>query len=383
MSTRPNTTLSVAVTVEQLWQPSPGGSGTYIRELTEALALRDDITLLGVGARHPSAPPDPWGLPSDLRLHLSRLPRVALYESWNTLRFPRAAPRAEHIDVLHATTWAIPPRTAPLVVTVHDLAFLREPAHFTARGNAFFRRALDIVRREADMVIAVSEATRADCLRAGIEPERVRVVHHGATVPDVPVTAVRAFRARHNLVRPYVFWCGTAEPRKNLEGLLAAYALVVASGNELDLVLAGPVGWGDASARLAQAAAALPAARVHRLGILSESDLHAGYAGASVFCFPSHWEGFGLPVLEAMSHGVPVVTSRGTAMAEICGTGALLADAADPVELARAIISAATDRHDALAANARVQAAAFTWQRCAAETTAAYRAAADRAGLSA
>jgi glycosyltransferase involved in cell wall biosynthesis len=366
------------MTTEQLWQPFPGGSGTYIRELATELVGRDDVDIVGLSARHTSGPPEPWSLPAGLRVESSALPRAVLYEAWNRLRAPRTARRAGAVDVVHATTWAIPPNSAPLVVTVHDLAFLREPDHFTRRGNSFFRRALDLVREEAAIVIAVSETTRDDCLGAGIDSDRIRVVHHGASVPDVTAVEVEQFRARQGLVRPYVLWCGTVEPRKNLEGLLDAYAFMLARGSDLDLVLVGPSGWGDSSSRLAHAAASLPADRVHRLGTLSHRDLHAAYAGARVFCFPSHWEGFGLPVLEALSHGVPVVTSRGTSMAEIGGSGALLADALDPVEIGVALLDAATARHDALATAAIEQAARFTWERCASETIAAYRAAAAR-----
>lgn len=365
------------MTVEQLWQPFPGGSGTYIKELASALTLRDDVDLVGMSARHSREPAAPWTVPSGLRVTGSRLPRVILYEAWSRFRSPRIAQHAKPADVLHATTWAVPQGFAPLVVTVHDLAFLRDPSHFTQRGNSFFRRALDIVRAEAAVVIAVSGTTRDDCIGAGIEPERIRVIHHGSTVPDVQPDEIAAFRARHGLTRPYVLWCGTLEPRKNLEGLLAAFGHVLAAGSDLDLVLVGPSGWGNASARLALAAAELPAERIHQLGTLAYRELHSAYAGARAFCFPSHWEGFGLPVLEAMSHGVPVVTSKGTAMAEISGAGALLVDPMKPPEIAAALLEAATTEHDRLSRSALTQSSAFTWQRCASETMDAYRAAAQ------
>ncbi|MGW6131526.1 glycosyltransferase family 4 protein [Cellulomonas sp. NPDC055163] len=364
--------LSVTLTVEQLWQPVPGGSGTYVRELAAALGARADVDVRGLSARH-GAPPDPsWSLPPGLDVVAAPLPRTALYEAWNRARLPRAGRGA---DVVHATTWAVPGTRVPLVVTVHDLAFLRSPEHFTSRGNAFFRRALDVVRREAAVVVTVSDATREDCERAGIAPERVRVVPHGVRVPAVGPDEVDRLRRRHGLDRPYVLWCGTVEPRKNLRTLLEAFRHVLDDDPGVDLVLVGPSGWGDASAETARAALALPEGRVHRLGSLSTADLHAAYAGARAFCFPSLWEGFGLPVLEAMAHGLPVVTSAGTATAEVAGDAGILVDPLDARALAEAIRTATADRHGELAARSRTRAGAFTWEACAAGTVDAYRAA--------
>ena len=386
--------MAVAMTVEQLWQPVPGGSGTYIRELAAALAARGDVTLTGIRARpsdpHASPPtpscaqgvqrpesPNPGpviDLPAVMQLHSSRLPRPALYESWLRLRRPRVpGPRP---DVIHATTWAVPPRSAPLVVTVHDLAFQRSPDHFTPRGVAFFNRALEITRREADVVIVPSQATRDDVVAAGIDPERVRVIPHGVAAPPVTEAGAATFRERHGLLRPYVMWCGAIEPRKNLGTLLAAFSRIVGDA-DLDLVLAGPDGWGGAAADLGRRRAALPADRVHVLGALSWADLHAAYTGARVFAFPSLWEGFGMPVLEAQAHGVPVVTSRGTSMAEVLGGGGLLVDASDDADLAASILAAAGERHDVLSLAARVNAARYTWPASAEAHLAAYRDAAE------
>ncbi|HEY0188621.1 MAG TPA: glycosyltransferase family 1 protein [Cellulomonas sp.] len=365
--------LDVVMTTEQLWQPTPGGSGTYVRELAAALLRRDDIALTGLHARH-AGPPDPsWSVPDGMGQIASRLPRQALYETWNRWRLPRSAGAA---DVVHATTWAVPPRSAPLVVTVHDLAFLRSPEHFTRRGAAFFTRALDVVRAQATRVLAVSGTTRDDCVAAGIDPTRIRVVPHGVRVPAVTGPDGLELRRRFGLTRPYLLWCGTVEPRKNVPGLLRAYAEAARRMPDLDLVLVGPDGWSGAPEEVTRALAALPADRVHRLGALSWADLHAAYAQARAFCYPSLWEGFGMPVLEAMSHGVPVVTSTGTSMAEVAGDAALLAPATDVDALADALVQATGDRHDELAAAAREHAAGYTWDRCAAATAEVYREAA-------
>lgn len=362
--------MRVALTVEQLWQPVPGGSGTYIVELAAALGGAG-ADVVGIAAAHRRPPP------ADLRpavpVRHAPLPRRLLYDAWDRLGLPRAEQLVRGADVVHATTWAVPPTRLPLVVTVHDVAFLRDPAHFTPRGVRFFTRALAHTRDRADVVVVPSEATATDCVAAGIERDRIAVVPHGVRVATPTPDAVAAFRAAHGLARPYVLWTGTREPRKNLPGLLAAFELVAAADPELELVLVGPAGWGEE--------AGVPAgvrARVHHLGRLSWPDLQLAYAGARAFCFPSLWEGFGMPVLEAMGHGVPVVTSAGTSMAEAADGAALLVDPRDAAQLAGAITAAAGPEHDRLGAAGRAVAARATWAAAATGTLAAYERATAR-----
>ncbi|MBO1750956.1 glycosyltransferase family 4 protein [Actinotalea sp. BY-33] len=364
------------MTVEQLWQPAPGGSGTYIVELARALVEAGEVELTGLAARRSGAPSA--DLPTEMAVHHAPLPRALLYESWLRRRGHGRRRDAASAAVLHATTWAVPPRRGPLVVTVHDLAFLRDPGHFTPRGNAFFRRALDVVRGEADVVVVPSQTTAEDCTEHGIEPERIRVVHHGVRIQEPQPGEVEEFRRRHRLERPYLLWCGTLEPRKNLAVLLDAYRALLDQDPDLDLdlVLVGPQGWGGAAADLARRSGTLPTGRLRLLGRLDEADLHRAYAGARTFCFPSTWEGFGMPVLEAMAHGVPVVTSAGTSMAEISTHGALLVDPTSPTDLAAALAEAAGEGHSRLAEAARTNAAGFTWARSAQLHVEAYRAAA-------
>lgn len=362
----------VALTVEQLWQRVPGGSGSYIQELVGALADRPDVSVTGLAARHPDS--DRRALPVPVRR--SGLPRQALYPAWNRLRRPRAERIAGPVDVVHATTWAVPGTRAPLVVTVHDLAFLAEPEHFTPRGNAFFRRALALVEAEAARVIVPSAATADACAAHGLDPARTVVVPHGVRTDPGAAGRVGAWRAERGLHRPYVLWCGTLEPRKNVEGLLSAFAGAVRAGADLDLVLVGPDGWGATADRVRTAIAAVGPDRVHLTGRLSDPDLQTAYAGARVFAFPSLREGFGMPVLEALAHGVPAVTGAGTPMAEFVGGGGLLVDPRDPDALADAVLAAAGPEHDRLAAGALAAAAGRTWADAAAATLGVYRAAA-------
>ncbi len=367
--------LSVAMTVEQLWQSTPGGSGTYIAELARALMTRTDISLTGLAARQSGTPTLP--LPSTMTVRHSPLPRPALYELWSRNRRRRTTSTRSggRPDVLHATTWAIPPHVAPLVVTIHDVAFLRDPGHFTPRGNAFFRRALQLARDEAEIVVVPSAVTATDCVSQGIDEARIRVIHHGVRAPVVSALESQQFRDTHGLHRPYVMWCGTLEPRKNLSTLLDAYGALLDEAPDLDLVLVGPAGWGGSADEVESRVRRLPAGRAHLLGRLDLPDLHRAYAGARAFCFPSTWEGFGMPALEAMAHGVPVVTSAGTSMAEISPEGAILVDPASADEIAAGLTAAAGSRHDELAAAAANNAARFTWERSARLHVEAYRAA--------
>lgn len=358
----------VSLVVEQLWQPVPGGSGTYVRELANGLGAGDAVRVDGVRA---------WtrgsgraGLDPRVTLRTSALPRRALYESWRRLRSPRV-PGWRDADVVHATTWAVPPASSPLVVTVHDLAFVRDPGHFTPHGVAYFRDALAVTRGEAARVVVPSRTTAEDCVAAGIERDRLRVVPHGVSTRDVRREEVEDFCRRYGVTRPYVLWVGTLEPRKNLRSLLAAFAGL--GGEALDLVLVGPTGWGEAGREVSEAVDRLGADRVHRLGHVSQDDLQRAYAGARVFCFPSLWEGFGLPVLEAQAHGVPVVTTRGTSMEEICGGSALCVDPHDADALAQALATAAGERHDELSVAGRANSARYTWEAAVAATTDVYR----------
>lgn len=340
----------------------PGGTARAALETTEAVRATGQVELIGVAARHRFAPPRPW-VPTIPVARLS-LPRLALYEAWHRFGRPRVESATGPVDLIHVTGVAMPPRTVPMVVTLHDLAFLRHPGYFTRNGLRFFHAALARIRRDADVVLCSSEATRADAVAAGIDDERIRVVPLGVRAPRVTADGVTAVRDRFGVHGRYVLYLGTAEPRKNVDALARIADRLPA---DVTVVLAGDPGWG--------AVGRIGGARVRRLGFVSEAEKWALLAGAEVFCYPSFWEGFGLPVAEAMAVGTPVVTSAGTSLAEVVAGAGLCVDPRDDEALLSGLVDLLGDRDRAgeLARAGRRRAGELTWAANARATLAAYR----------
>lgn len=321
------------------------------------------VDQIGVAALHRGQPAEAWR-PSIPVRHLP-LPRKLLYESWNRLRRPAVERVTGRVDVVHATGYAVPPRTCPLVVTLHDLAWRREASHFTANGVQFFEGALARTRDDADLVLCPSNATLDDCSSAGIDQARLRVIPWGIAAPLASDDAVTSVRTRYGLSGRYVLFVGTLEPRKNLPRLLDAFSRL--PQDDVVLAIAGQRGWGD----LVEP----PGDRVKLLGFVPPSDLAPLNRGAAVVCYPSLWEGYGLPVAEALAQGAPVVTSRGTATEELVAEGAGIAvDPYDPDAIASALASVLDDfdLSEQLSAAALQRASERTWATTAAETIAAY-----------
>jgi glycosyltransferase involved in cell wall biosynthesis len=351
--------LRVAVTLEQCWHRVPGGVASSALDAVRALQYQPDLDLVGVSARH-LRPPDPPWVPS-IPVRPLPLPRRALYDSWHRLRRPEVERATGPVDVIYVTGMAMPPPSVPLVVTVHDLAFLAEPGHSTRRGVRFFTRAIELARAEARLVCCPSRETIAACIAYGFDPGCLRLVPWG--VDERPATSdeIERVRSDYRLGNPFVLWTGTVEPRKNLPVLIEAFRRLDRHG--VELVLVGPTGWNeDLRSHLGTAAG-----RVRILGFVSDDDKRALYAAASVFCLPSLKEGFGLPVLEAMAQATPVVTSAGTATAEVAGDAAILVDPSDPVALTEALASVLDDATLAarLSAASRARAIEFPWARTA------------------
>ena len=268
---------------------------------------------------------------------------------WYPLGLPRAARRA---DVLHCPTFRAPFRSSvPLVVTVLDLAVLRHPELFNRWNATYSRVIVPRVVRAARRLIAISEFTKAEVVELlGVDPSRIEVI--GVPPPDgLSPAGVRA-------EGDYVLAVGTLEPRKNL-----ARAAEAAERAGAELRVVGAQGWGDVEAN-----------GVRWLGEVDDAELARLLRGARALVYPSLYEGFGIPILEAMSVGTPVVTSRGGATEEVAGGAAVLVDPHDPSSIA-AGIEEADRRRDELRALGLARAAEFAWDDVARRTVDVYRAA--------
>jgi glycosyltransferase involved in cell wall biosynthesis len=371
--------VRVGVVLEQCWHRVPGGTAFAALEqvrAVEALARRRqgdmadavDVEQVGVAARHRAPPPEPFR-PSIPVRHLP-LPRRLLYETWHRVRWPKIERATGPVDVIHATGYAVPPRSQPLVATVHDLAWRHDPGNFTRNGVLFFEAGLKRVVADADRVLCPSQATLDDCVDAGIERSRITRVPWGMTSRTVEPDEIERVRGAHGLAGTrYVLFVGTQEPRKNLGRLLEAVARLP----QRDVVLAvvGPKGWGEALAPRAEALGD----RVKLVGFVPTADLGPLYAGSAVVCYPSLVEGYGLPVAEALGHGAPVVTSKGTATEELVADGVGLAvDPTDTDAIAEALSSVLDDDDlaDRLRRAGLARAAETTWETTASMTVRAY-----------
>jgi glycosyltransferase involved in cell wall biosynthesis len=357
------------MTLEQCWHRVPGGTAVAALGMARALQAVPDLELVGVAARHPRRPPDEHSPP--VEVFELPLPRILLYGSWHRWRRPKVQLATGRVDVIHATSIAMPPRSAPIVISINDLAWLKDPSHFTARGVRFFDRGLALALKDADIVLCPSQATVRDCEAAGFPAARLRFVPQGVDATKASEADIARVRARYGLPDPYLLWTGTIEPRKNLKGLLAAVRLL---DRTIDVALVGPKGWNeDLDALIGDRRE-----HVRALGYVPRRDLDALYAGAEVFCFPSFLEGFGFPVLEAMANGTPVVTSAGTSTEELVGEAGIVVDPRDPVAIARGLDEVLGDEAlaEKLAHAGRERAGEFTWDRTARGVMDAYREAA-------
>ncbi len=322
--------MRVAVNAEQLLYRSPGGIGRYTAQLLTVLPrLFPEDEVVPVTARHPAGRVaaalaqvgvDPA---TAARAVILSLPRPVLYEGWLSVGWPRL-PGLDGAELVHAPSVAVPPHPrVPLVVTVHDASAELFPESFPPRGRRFHRQGVAAAARRADLVLTVSAAAAVEIAEhTPIRPERIRVVPNGVAPLHVdPVRQRDVLAARGLTGVPFVFWVGSLEPRKGVGTLVAAMARLRL--RSVHLVLAGYPGWLGDDLVSATDRAAL-GANLHQLGQVDEEELWSLYAGASLFAFPSRHEGFGLPVIEAMSQATAVLASDIAAIREVAGGAARL-----------------------------------------------------------
>ena len=379
-----NGALAVALDVSAVPE-QPVGAGHYVVELARALGGRADCRLTLLARRDDGAR---WALtaPGERVCAVApsrRLTRL-LYEQAR-LGSVVAGLDSPPVKVHHGPHYSMPRRSkVPCVVTIHDLTFFDHPEWHEPSKVKWFRAAMRHSVGHAAAIICVSEIT-AGRLREILSPRcPVVVVPHGVDqarfVADEPRPGADAeVLARLGLHRPYVLHLGTLEPRKGIADLVNAFDQLAGSRPELELVLAGGAGW-KAGPVTQSLATARSRERIRRLGYVADADIPALLRRARTVAYPSLEEGFGLPALEALACGTPLVTTSGTPMAEVAGDSALLVPPGQPLALAAAIETAIAEQLSADGTRRRAGglaiAAHYTWEACAERHLAVYRAAA-------
>jgi glycosyltransferase involved in cell wall biosynthesis len=360
----------------------PGGAGYYTIEMARGLGSRDDIALTMVARRGDE---DRWaGLGAGSRVvgavPVSRPGRLVFEQA----RVPRLL-GSLGVRVHHGPHYTMPARApVPCVVTIHDCTFFDHPEWHVRSKAVFFRRAIRQASLHAAALVCVSDVT-ATRLRASCEVRAPIVVaphgvDHGRFTPTEPgVDADRALLAANGvpLDRPLVAFVGTLEPRKGVASLVAAFDRVAATQLDAMLVLCGQSGWGMAETEQALATARYRE-RIVRVGYLPDAAVPALLRQATVVAYPALEEGFGLPALEALACGAPLITTEGTAMAEVAGDAALLIPPGDEAALADALDLALAGGKGAAEAVERrelglLAAGRFTWASSVAAHVGAYR----------
>lgn len=292
---------------------------------------------------------------------------------WRTVGRPR--PANNQIDVFHAWEWQLPPlKNLPMVVTVHDLAYKLFPETAHPSVVSHYDRLLEELEKNQHIrVIAVSQTTKQDILKlTRIEESRVHVVYESLPVESEIVPSDELLTMTQiEFPKPFLLFVGTTEPRKNLTTIISAWESVK---DDFDLVIAGSIGWDEFRVKPG----------MHVLGYIPDEKLAALYRTAHALVYPSLYEGFGLPILEAYFHGCPVITSNTSSMSEIAGQPARLVDPTNPAEIAEAILS--IEDVDTKARQKRQQdmrqvLEQFRWDDTAKQTMAVYQMSADESGV--
>jgi glycosyltransferase involved in cell wall biosynthesis len=351
-----------------------GGVGAYVKHLVSELVSDGEWDFSLIVANQCLTPRD-WSTKGTVP---ARLPVPVRYGLWNYLGVPRIR---HELDVVHATGLAIPPApNAALVATVHDLAVEHMPEVIPPLWRAIYRRGLRTAVSRAAVICAVSDAVKRELMdRFDVGEERIRVT------PEAPCLSIEDPRdervlERLGLDRPYILNVGTVEPRKNQTHLLRALA-ITDELKDVKLAIAGASGWGRRQV-LEEIARLNLENRVVLTGQVTSEELAALYSRALAFAFPSLYEGFGIPLVEALSFGIPSVASSIPALIEVGGPAAVYVEPDDAEQLSGVLAELAQDPvlRARLAADGPAQAARFSWKATAELTRAAYRQAVSQTG---
>lgn len=363
--------MRVAIDISSL--PYQRGVSLYTANLVRALDRHPDVelSLFGYSLRQSEALTQAASVVSPTASkHILSLPPSVVAHWWNTAGSVLAPglilPRSE---IFHAWEEAVPTlRDRPVVVTIHDLAMLKFPHTAHPSTLAKHRAGWKKIHENNLHVIAVSTATKKDIIEfLQIDPEHIHVIPEALPVEMTrTLSADEAMAILESLAisRPYLLFVGTNEPRKNLERLVEAWQELA---TDVDLVIAGDLGWGSDFTKYSH--------QPIRLGRVTAEQLAALYQEAAVFVYPSLYEGFGLPILEAFHFGTPVVTSNTSSMPEVAGNAAELVDPLDPTDIARGIRTVVSENEQAQRnrqQQMKIRGKLFSWTHVATKTVAVY-----------
>jgi glycosyltransferase involved in cell wall biosynthesis len=353
-----------------------GGIGRYTRELVVALLQQETLNRYAIFAAVGGLDRD-WraevehlrSLVPDLRFRALPITDDWLHRLWQRLRLPIPTEVITGpLDIFYSPDFVLPPtlHSTRTLLTVHDLSFLHFPDAFVPSLREYLARVVPRSVARADRVLADSESTCDDLIaHFGAPPEKVQVLYSGVDArfhPEKEPGEQKRLRNKYGVASPYILSVGTLQPRKNYVRLIRAFASLQLA--DLQLLIAGGRGWlyEDIFAE-----AEKHGDRVHVLGFVDDADLPALYRGAALFAFPSLYEGFGIPPLEAMACGVPVVCSNASSLPEVAGDAALMIDPLDTDGLAKAMVRALEDAdlRQEMTDKGLTQAARFTWEAAA------------------
>jgi glycosyltransferase involved in cell wall biosynthesis len=351
-----------------------GGVGYYTHNLLEYLTRVDtqnEYILFKTTQNQPESP-----IPFVNRRNVRIIYTPKALGKWRS--------RKERVDLYHGTNFRLRGRGRKgNIVTIHDLAFKHYPQFLKKKFGqslSFLKTKWDVQR--ADRVIAVSQHTAKDIIEFfKIDRKKVKVVYHGVGTdfrPDVPMASILEIKRKYHILTPkYILWVGTLEPRKNLITLIKMYDQLKNIHAEYNLVLAGGLGWQYEDILMQTQSLDK---KVQITGYLPRGDLVPLYAGAALFVYPSLYEGFGMPLLEAMASGVPIVAANTSSIPEVIGEAGILVDPLNISAMGEAVMRVLTDSSvsSSLKEKGIQRARLFTWEWAAQETQKIYQEVIDR-----
>jgi glycosyltransferase involved in cell wall biosynthesis len=304
----------------------------------------------------------------DFESYIKLLPPLAAELLWNDLHLVTIESFMGKVDLFHTSNWAQPPAKAKKVTTVHDLVPILYTEHLVPKIVQNFNNNIKWIKKECERIIAVSESTKADLInQIGISGDQIDVVYSGVSNKFKPVTnalQIEKVKKKYGIEKDYFLTVGTLEPRKNIDKVVEAFEKI--NNKDLSLVIAGKYGWGQRQAEDRD--------RIITTGFVSDEDLPALYSGSKAFIYVSLYEGFGLPVLEAMGCGCPVVTSNVSSLPEVAGGAALLVNPNSAKEIVAAVNKIVEDKElrKKLSKQSLLQAEKFSWKTTAEKTLEVY-----------